>query len=272
MNWRAIWAIARKDITVVFRHKAVLLPLILVPIIFQVVFPVGFGLAATYAPFKSSDLEDLAPMFKAMPPAMRADLAGLNERQTFFVLMLVYLFAPMYLIVPLMVASVIAADSFAGEKERKTLEALLHSPVTLQELLLGKLLSGLIPAIAISVLSFVLYSIVLNIIGWPLMGRIFFPNALWFALVFWVAPAVSALGLGITVLVSTRVSTFQEAYQMGGIVVLPVVALMIGQIAGVIFLSVGFALLFGLFLWLVDAGILAVGSRIFQREKLLSQL
>ena len=42
--------------------------------------------------------------------------------------MLVYLFAPMYLIVPMMVSAVIAADSFVGERERKTLEALLHTP------------------------------------------------------------------------------------------------------------------------------------------------
>ncbi len=272
MNWRAIRAIARKDITVVFRHRAVLLPLLIVPIILQVIFPIGLGASAAYAPFKSSDMQDLSQMMSSMPPSLKADFEGLDERQTFFVLMLVYLFAPMYLIVPLMVASVIAADSFAGEKERKTLEALLHSPVTAGEMLAGKILSALIPAVAVSLVSFVLYAVIVNAVGWPLMGRIFFPNAMWVVLVLWVAPAVSCLGLGLTVLVSSRVSTFQEAYQMGGIVVLPVVALVIGQVAGVLFLSTGFALLLGLVVWLIAAAVLVFGARVFRRERLLSQL
>jgi len=272
MNWRAIRAIARKDITVVFRHRAVLLPMIIVPIMMQVVMPIGFGAVAAYAPIQESDIQELGPLMSAMPPSLQAEFAGMGERQMFFVLMLVYLFAPLYLIVPLMVASVIAADSFAGEKERKTLEALLHSPVTAREMLVGKVLSALLPAIAVSLVSFALYTVILNGVGWPLMGRIFFPNAMWLVLVFWVAPAVSCLGLGVTVLVSTRVSTFQEAYQMGGIVVLPVVALMIGQVSGLVFFSPVFALLLGVVLWLVAGAVLFFGSRAFQRERLLSQL
>lgn len=272
MNWRAIWAVVRKDTTVIFRHKAILLPMIIVPIIFQVVFPVGFGLAATYAPFKASDLEDLRGMLRAMPPSLASELSGLTGRQTFFILMLVYLFAPMYLIVPLMVACVVAADSFAGEKERKTLEALLHSPITTRELLIGKVLAGLLPAIAVSLTSFILYGVIINVIGWPLMGRVFFPNAMWLILVLWVAPAVSCLGLGVSVLVSTRVSTFQEAYQLSGMVVLPVIALMVGQIGGVIFLSPLFALGLGVFLWLAALALLWFGARVFRREQLLTQL
>ena len=272
MNWRAIWAIVRKDITVVLRHQAVLLPLVIVPLILQVIMPVAFGLVAAYAPLSESDVNELGPMLTAMPPSLQSEFVGLDVRQTFFVLMLVYLFAPMYLIVPLMVASVIAADSFAGEKERKTLEALLHSPVTAREMLAGKILSALIPAVAVSLLSFIMYGIIVNVVGWPLIGRWFFPNVMWLILVLWVAPAVSCMGLGFTVLVSTRVSTFQEAYQMGGIVVLPVVALVIGQVSGLIFLSPLFTFILGLAIWLVDAAVLYFGARLFRREKLLSQL
>jgi ABC-type Na+ efflux pump permease subunit len=41
-----------------------------------------------------------------------------------------------------MVSSVLAADSFAGEKERKTLEALLYTPTTDRELFTAKLLEA----------------------------------------------------------------------------------------------------------------------------------
>lgn len=272
MNWRAISAIIRKDLTVILRSKAVLLPLILVPVILQVVIPAGLGASINFIPEGSSDVEELTQMTRAMPPSLQDQLLGLNEKQLFLTLLLVYMFAPFFLIVPLMVSSVIAADSFVGEKERKTLEALLHSAITNRELLTGKMLTAWLPATALSWGSFVLYGVTVNAVGWPIMGRIFFPNAMWFVLVFWVAPAVSGLGLSITVLISSRVKTFQEAYQLGSVVVLPVVALVIGQAAGVLYLSAGFAFALGLGAWLIDAALLWFGVKTFQREKLLAQL
>jgi ABC-type Na+ efflux pump permease subunit len=273
MNWRAIRAIITKDLRVVLRTPAVLLPTLIVPIIMQVLMPAGFGLAATYLPeTATTELDDLKQMLQNMPSSIRQELDGLDDRQSFLVLMTVYLFAPMYLIVPLMVASVIAADSFAGEKERKTLEALLHSPTTSQELFAGKVLSSLIPAVIASLISFALYTLILNGVGWQVMGRIFFPNLMWLILVFWVAPGVSCVGLGLSVILSSRVKTFQEAYQLSGLVVLPIVFLMIGQISGIIYLSTGFALGFGLVVWIIATAILWFGARTFQRDNVLAQL
>ena len=39
MNWRAIWAIMRKDLRVVLQNKGVVLPIILLPVILFVVLP-----------------------------------------------------------------------------------------------------------------------------------------------------------------------------------------------------------------------------------------
>ncbi len=183
-----------------------------------------------------------------------------------------YLLASMYLIAPLMVASVIAADSFAGEKERKTLEALLYTPTTDLELYLAKLLSAWLPAGAIAWIGFVIYGLVVNIGGWPVMRRVFFPNLTWVLLAVWVAPAIAAFSLGVSVLVSVRVSSFQEAYQMGAIVVVLVVALMIGQLAGVLVFSPGLVAVMGAVLWAVDAVLLWVGGRSFQRGQVLARI
>ena len=46
-----------------------------------------------------------------------------------------YTFVPLFMIIPVMVASIIAANSVVGEKERKTLETLLYTPVTNREFL-----------------------------------------------------------------------------------------------------------------------------------------
>jgi fatty-acid desaturase len=73
-------------------------------------------------------------------------------------------------------------------------------------------------------------------------------------------------------LISSKVSTFQDAYQLGALVVLPVLLLVFGQIAGVLYLNVLAVLLVGLVLWLVDAAILWYGIRTFHRSEIIARL
>jgi len=272
MNWRAIWTLITKDFRVVLRTKAVLIPLIIVPLIMQVILPAGLAIGAYYIPADSSDLQDLDTFLKAAPPTILRDLQGLDDSQLFLVLMLVYFFAPLYLIVPMMVSSVFAADSFAGEKERKTLEALLHTPLTDRELVVGKMLAAWVPAVLVSVLSFALYTVVANAAGWPVMHRIFFPNLMWIVLVFWAAPAASAVGLSAGVLVSSKVKTFQEAYQLSGLVVLPIVMLVLAQASGVLFLGPLVAFVLGLVLWVIALALIVFAVGVLQRNELIAQL
>ncbi len=269
MNARAVRAIVFKDLLVLRQSKAVLLPIIIVPFVLLLVLPV----LASFAPHLVNlpGASDLTGLLERMPEAFAARFAGLTEEQTIVTLLLVYLFAPMYLIVPLMVASVIAADAFAGEKERRTLEALLYTPTTDSELLLGKLLVGFVPAMGVAWGGFLLYSVVANAAAWPVMGQLFFPTPMWWVLALWVAPAVAAVGLGATVLVSVRVNTFQEAYQIGGVVVLPIILLVVGQAAGVVVLSTAVVAALGAGLWVVAVALLVLGARSFRRGELLAR-
>jgi ABC-2 type transport system permease protein len=277
MNWRAIGAIIRKDLRAAFKSKAVVLPMIIVPLILVCLMPATVTLAPQFlqgagVQISAEDMSEMGELLAQMPPALRAELAQYTTEQAITVLVLTYLFAPLYLIIPLMVSSVIAADSFAGEKERKTLEALLYSPTTDTELLIAKLGVAWLPAVAVGLGSFVIYGLIVNLTAWPLVGHLFFPNAVWLLLAFWVGPAVAGMGLGVTVLVSARVNTFQEAYQLGGMVVLPVIVLMIGQVSGLFYLHVGFVALLGLGLWLLDGALLWLSARILRRNALLSSL
>lgn len=269
MNLRAVRAIAAKDLAAVRRSKAVMIPMIVVPAFVVVLLP----LLARFAPAMVSmpGAADVTTLLERLPDGLLgAPGVPLEERVVLF--LLVYMFAPIYLVVPLMVASVLAADAFAGERERKTLEALLHTPTSDSELLLGKLASGFVPAVAIGWTAFVLYAVLANLAAWPVMGRVFFPTANWWVLALFVGPAVAALGLGATVLVSARVSTFQEAYQLGGVVVLPIVLLMVGQATGVVVLSTAVVAVVGAVVWLLAAGLLALGLRSFRRGRLMARL
>jgi ABC-2 type transport system permease protein len=272
MNWRAIKAIVRKDLKVVLQNKGVSIPLIVLPVVILGILPGLAAVAPALQNVPGANLSSLENLLQQMPDSLRAQLAGYNEMQSIIVLMLVYFLAPMYLILPLMVASVIAADSFAGDKERKTLEALLYTPTTDRELLVAKLLSAWLPAVVIAWGGFVLYAVVANLAAWSTMGRIFFPTLMWIVLALWVAPAIAGLGLGVTVLISARAQGFQEAYQMGAIVVLPILLLLVGQATGVMYFSIWLVLLLGLVFWAIDASLLWFGGRTFRRTSLAARL
>src|SRR5512145_2731927 len=271
MNTRAILAIARKDLKVALQNKGVTLPIVILPLILFVIIPWVMAYAASAIDMAGSSLSNIDEMLTRMPSGLLNELSGYTTEQQLIVFPLVYMLAPMFLIMGLMVSSVVAADSFAGEKERKTLEALLYTPTTDRELFTAKLLGGWTAAVAIALLSFVVYAVMVNAAGWQSIGQIFFPNWMWIALVFWVAPAVAGLGLVVMVFVSARAQGFQDAYQTGGLVVLPVIFLMVGQISGLMYFSLGVVLLVGLVVWLLDAVLLWFASKSFRRGELMTK-
>ena len=102
------------------------------------------------------------------------------------------------------------------------MEGLLYTPASDIELFLGKTLGSVNPGCpACSWISFMVYTIIINTLGYPLMGEVWFPLNSWWPLIFWITPAIAVLGISVTVLVSSKVNTFMEAYQSGaGLVVL----------------------------------------------------
>jgi ABC-2 type transport system permease protein len=272
MNTRAILAIVRKDLKVAMQNKGVVLPIVLLPLILFVVFPWIMVYASSMANTTGASYSNIDQILPRVPPGLLNELSRYTPDQQVTVFTLVYMLAPMFLIMPLMVSSVLAADSFAGEKERKTLEALLYTPTTDRELFTAKLLGAWSTANVVALLSFIVYAIMVNAAGWRSIQHIFFPNWMWIVLVLWVTPAVAGLGLVVMVFVSARAQGFQDAYQTGGLVVLPVLALMIGQISGVMYFSLGLVLIVGLVIWLIDAGLLWFASKSFHRGELMTKL
>jgi ABC-2 type transport system permease protein len=163
---------------------------------------------------------------------------------------------------------VIAADSFAGERERGTLEALLHTPTTDRELMTGKFLAAWLPAVTVAWVGFAVYSVLANVLMWSRLGAIFFPSPTWLLLAFWVTPAISALGLGVMVIASSRVQSLQAAHQIGSLVVLPVVLLLIVQISGTMLFAPLLVTLMGALLWLTAGIAIVAGSGSLKRQAL----
>ena len=273
IDWRVVRTIMRKDLREIGQNRMVLLPMILVPMLILVVLPSLAMLVPSLAgELIGAEMDDMWRLLEILPPSVASEYEGLNDAQLWVMFSASFFFAPMFLIAPLMVSSVVAADSFVGEKERKTLEGLLYTPATDTELFLGKLLTSVVPALGITWASFVVYGILVNALGWPVMGRIFFPTSLWWILAFWLGPAVAGLGMGVTVLISIRAKTFMGAQQASGALVLPIVFLMVGQVGGLFYFGPTMAFLVGLVLWAVDAVLIWLGSATFRRGELIARL
>jgi ABC-type Na+ efflux pump permease subunit len=274
MNARNVRTLMVKDWKEVRQNKGAWMPAIIVPVFFMILLPLGLILLPARVESVAQALSSPQGLQiqARMAPFLGDALRGLTEVQAFIVLTTGYMLAPFLLIMPLMLASIVGAESFVGEKERKTLEALLYTPASDGELFLGKVLAAVVPAVALSWVSFVVYGVVVNLAGWPVMGRVWFPPATWWPLMLWLTPAIATLGMAVTVLISVKVNTFMEAYQMSASLVVVVLALVAGQISGVLFLSVGVILLLGLLVWAVDGVLIWLGVRNFARASLLSRL
>jgi ABC-2 type transport system permease protein len=266
MRAKRVLAVVRRDLHLVARAKAVVLPLIIVPLLFLVAFPALAGLAPRFVP-ADADLGDFEPFLEALPAERVAALpaeAGLAGAYLF----VTYVFAPMVLLVPVMFAAVIAADAVAGERERGTLEGLLLSPLTDRELAAGKLLSAWIPAATVGVLGATVYALTANLSVGVQMGRAILPTVEFALLGLWVGPTVAAAALGAVVLVSARTNTFQEAFQIGGVVVLPVVGLIVAQATGLLLLSPWFLVGAGAVSLLIAWGTVGAAANALTRTRM----
>jgi len=186
--------------------------------------------------------------------------------------MTVYFFAPFFLIIPIMASSVMGSDSFAGERERKTIEAVLATPISDSELLLGKILVSFIPAMLITIISFGIYTIVVDVITFGMFnGMLLLPNIVWLIMILGVAPTLALCSIGLTVIISAKVKGFKEAQQISVILLLPVLGLVFAQISGALILGPAIlALLIGI-LAVADIAIFYVSVKMFKREEILSK-
>lgn len=265
--WAVMRAVVARDFAAIRRSKGVMLPMLFVPFILLVVLPFGIGLAA-----RSAHSPDLRSILSKLPGDLARPILRQPPRQQLLILVDGYLLAPLFLIVPLMVASVLAADAFAGEKERRTLEALLHLPVAERDLFLAKVLGAWIPAMAVSWGGFVVFAVVANGVAWPVVHRVFVPTALWAVMILWLAPAVAALGMGVMVRVSARARTAQEANQLGGAVILPLIFAAVAQSTGLLLVSLPVAVGIGALVWAVALLLLARGAARFTRDRLATTM
>ncbi len=252
-----------KDARQAAGDKRILVPMLIVPAILVVVLPVllfvGLHLGSEQLEHSRAGL--LLKIAQLNPQAGRAQLV---------VEMVVnYLYPVQFLLVPVMAASVMAASSFVGEKEHKTFESLLYTPLTVGQLYRAKVLGAFVIAYAIALASFAVFGVVVNVGSYLEFGAIIFPNLRWMLLILWVTPAISVLCICLMVWVSARAQSYQEAQQWSLFVVLPIVMAMVGQTSGAVMLSEWLLVAAGAGLFALDFVLLGRALRKVRPETLL---
>ncbi len=269
INRHRMWALMRKDWQELARNKQVIAPLVIIPLLFVVIIPTAIMLLGNNTAPRSS-INGLQGFLDNLPQGIVPP--GFSTEQTVVYAVIVYFMAPFFLIIPVMVASITASSSFVGEKERRTIEGLLYTPLTDRELVLAKVLVSVTPSVILAWISFLIYTALVNALGAPLMGGIFFPTWTWAIIILALVPLVAFLATSLIVAVSGRSTTMQGAQGSAVLIVLPVIALVVGQGTGLLLFDTSIALIASAVLLLIDAAVLTMVVGRFQRERIITRL
>ncbi|CAH0344503.1 ABC transporter permease subunit [Bacillus sp. CECT 9360] len=274
MNKQIIKTIATKDIKSVLSSKKVWVPMVILSFVLCIAVPSVITYLGIHTDALNQSTDDIEKPIQAVidhfpVEEMRSTLSGLPTLGAKFVyFFLHFMLIPFFLIAAIINSMVTASSSFAGEKERKTLESLLFAPISVYDLFVGKVMASLIPTLIITYSTFIVSAVVVNLLAYPLFKSILFLNPVWLLLMLWVIPAIVIFNILLNVLVSAKVKSFQEAQQFGGIMILPVVGVIISQVSGLFFLSPSVLFLIGAGLFLGNAILLKIITRFNQRNSL----
>ena len=168
-----------------------------------------------------------------------------------------------------MASSVMAASSFVGEKEKHTLETLLYSPLSLRQLFQSKILAGFSVGMMVSYFSFAAMLLVVEMEVYFLTGNLITPGISWLIIMLLIAPSFSLVAIAVTVRSSAKAKTIEEAQQRAVFLIFPILALVIGQFAGILLLNSWILLGLGAVLVVLDMLLMRGAAGSFTYEKLL---
>ncbi len=261
---KKIMTIIRKEWAEVFKNRMVIFTVAFLPLI-MTALPLGilFSMRGT-ASGASTGTGLPAEATQAMCPA---GLSSSDCMQVF----LVSQFMMLFMLVPVAIPVTIAAYSIVGEKTTRSLEPLLATPISTLELLIGKSMAAVIPAVLATYAAFGLFSLG----AWLILANKILLTALldlrWLIAIFIVGPLIAILAVAFALMVSSRVNDPRVAEQISMVIILPVLAGFFGQISGLFVLNARVISIVAVVMLVLDAVMIYLASRLFQRERILTR-
>ena len=226
----AMLAIIKKDFRGVTTNKNLFTALLVVPLVLTIILPSVFVLLIHFAP----DDPDIQKLVDLLPQAAQ----GESFELTVVRLILNFILPAFFLMIPIMTASIMAASSFVGEKERHTLETLLYCPLTVKQIFRSKVLASFLLSMMVSFISFCAMLLVLELEIFFLMGSLLLPGANWLVVLLLVSPAVSLIAITLIVRRSAKAQSVEESQQSAVFLIIPIILLVAGQFTGILLLNI----------------------------------
>ena len=267
MSWSRVTALLGKELTDLRGRPGLFFPAIftgaiatLLPLFIGVLVPAFTGERLS----DSTDLQIALELYRQQPGARALEAEAAIQAALFqqFLVLLV--------LSPVAASMSLAAASVVGEKQARTLEPLLATPITTFELLLGKILGAFLPALVLSLACFALYVGTAALFAQPGVARMLLtPRPL--GVVFLMGPMASLTALTLAVCVSSRVNDARSAQQLSVLVVLPITGLLIAQIAVGFVVTVPVILLITGVMAAMNVALIRLGVSLFDRETILTR-
>lgn len=254
-----IRTIIDKEWAEVFKNRMVLFTVTLLPILFTAL-PLIILSATKGTGGQTTD-----------PSAAFGSICAGIPSQDCMQIYLVNEFLLLFMIMPVMIPITIAAYSIVGEKTTRSLEPLLATPISTIELLSGKMLAAVIPGIVATWGCFIIFLLLLPVTGVSQLVRSYITGPTWLLAILVIGPLMSILAASFAVIISSRVNDPRVAEQFSAILLLPILIVLFGQIAGFIIFNVQLVLIGIVGFVLIDFGVVYLGSKLFQRENILTR-
>jgi len=198
------------------------------------------------------------PELAALPPDAAAEVFLFQQ------------FLLLYLIAPIVGAVSLAAYTVVGEKQGRTLEPLLTTPMSTAEILIAKVLASFLPSLIVEALGLCLYVGLIAVLTPPaVVWSLLSPRSL--LLIGVLGPFASLAALQATIAVSSRVNDPRSAQQVAVLLILPLILMVVGQIAGAFFITTAMLLLLCLGMAAAWAALIFLSVALFERETILTR-
>ncbi len=240
--WKS-WVIASKDFSIFMKKKSIIYSVVLLPLLISIVLP----LVVSFSGVETGGI----------PVAILPSL--LNSFSFFFVILASSL------------TTVIASYSLIGEKVENSIEPLLATPTTDEEILLGKSFAAFLPPIASIYVGLVIFMVLIDKLTYSTLGYYYYPNWNIALIILLVAPLAAILSVELGVILSARVSDVRAAQQLGQLVIIPFFGIYILGEIGYVSLGINSMLIISAILLVFDVIFFFVSTVTFHREEILTK-
>jgi len=230
--------VTRRELRDTLRDWRIVIPIILLTLVFPVIMNFTAGAAQDFVRQYGAEI--------------------IGERLIPFLLMIVGFF-------PISFSLVVALETFVGERERKSIEALLCTPLSNGQLYLGKMLAAMLPPLGAAYLGITLYLIGLYLFrGWSAPPQLLIQIVL-------LTTCEAIVMVSGAVVVSSQTTSTRAANLLASFIIIPMALLVQAESIMMFWGRYDVLWLFVAALIVVDLILVRMGVQLFDREELLGR-